>query len=119
MKPSEILDSAANIILRDGWHQGDFYKIPNPYTNAEEEEEANRTGPCCQDGALQRAVWGRAWHSGRHCKPEFPAYWEAREYMDRHLGQDPIYWNDHLASTREEVVEALRSAAELARSEGR
>lgn len=122
MKPSEVLDSAANIILRDGWYQGNFYEPPPAVDGlAAADDEANRSAPCCQDGALQRAIWGVAYVGGHWWidpTPQAQAYKQARAYMEQVVGDNSIDWNDHPDRTKEEVVAALRQAAENARGDG-
>lgn len=126
MLPSEILDRAADIIVRDGWIQGSYYR-PAEY-DYEFDDEVNRqrdikaaaTAPCCQAGAIARAAHGVAWQP-----TPFPALTliearvKAEGYMQLHLGvTSAICWNDEAGRTAEEVVEALRCAAALARREG-
>lgn len=84
MKPSETLESAANIILRDGWWQGSYFKIP----------------PVTVDTAAQAAKWMR-----RYTEVNFEE-------------RSPIAWNDAPERTKEDVVAALRGAAEMAREAG-
>jgi hypothetical protein len=36
VKPSEILDTAADIVLRDGWWQGAYYRKPHLVLDAYE-----------------------------------------------------------------------------------
>ena len=125
MKPSDVLDSAANIILRDGWTQGQYYEVPDLVGASIEEatirnEEANRSGPCCQAGAISRAVSGKAWTLGRWVR-EHPeartAHARANHYMMRQVS-NPVRYNDTPGRTADEVVAALRGAAELARKAG-
>lgn len=139
MLPSEILDNAANIILRDGWHQGTYYKEPVLVTDSDEDETlreagevADKTAPCCQEGAINRATIGYAWLSSERRRTasheDTRARDEAVRWMRRHLNatssidgdqvRSAVSWNDHPDRTVEEVVEALRGAAELARSRG-
>lgn len=134
MKPSEILDSAANIILRDGWAQGAYFKEEACF-GIHAQQTANKTAPCCQDGAISRATWGWAWMGGnpnvhRERTPETTrARARANRFMkeyirstgwtdDSYVGVSAIAWNDHPGRTREEVVEAFRRAADLAREAG-
>jgi hypothetical protein len=120
VKASEVLDSAANIILRDGWNQDSYFKLGG------DEDESNKSGPCCQAGAISRAAFGYAWvnHGGVSYKFELhEARRKADYYMARYLlhtrgESSPICWNDDPERTAEEVVAALRGAAELAREAG-
>lgn len=122
LKPSEVLDNAANIILRDGWHASDYYKAPLDCT-PEEDRELAKTAPCCQAGAIVRATTGSAWSAGP-TPPEVAALQAgADEYMRKYIlrvhgVRRPIAWNDQAGRTKEEVVAALRGAAEDARRAG-
>ncbi len=120
MKPSEILDQAANTLLRDGWYQGEYYKDDG--TSA-----ANRSGPCCQEGAISRAAFGYAYvdylNSVRDQSEALrKAQDDASRYMRNFVCQDghrsSIDFNDAPGRTREEVVNALRGAAAYARLAG-
>ena len=136
MKPSEVLDGAANILLRDGWLQGAYYASPSLAGGDRSEEEyerlrlvdleANRSAPCCQAGAISRAAYGYAWLVADAGPPTLGAS-EARSkadfYMSQHLKRalgvnSPICWNDDSGRTVDEVVAALRGAAESARAAG-
>jgi len=128
MKPSEVLDKAADIIIRDGWMQGDFYLTTNGSGRYWDEQEA-KSAPCCQFGAINRAVWGYAWAPSRVAEQwGGPNMWvaaKAEGYINRYvqenlglLGIGAVHWNDEDGRTAEEVVAALRAAAELARQEG-
>lgn len=124
MKPSEILDKAADIIVRDGWHQGSYFET-DPNATAEEDAELAKTAPCCQDGAILRAVYGTAWpttwqHGESDPKKEKMA---ADEYMIGYVKKaygvgSPIAWNDRSTTTKDDVVTALRGAANNAREAG-
>lgn len=132
-KPSEALDAAADIIFRDGWVQGMYYREPQyvpRQTLAESRgaaEKAKRTAPCCQEGAINRAIYGLAWVNSidRRQLPDTITQISdgARRYMHEHIREtfgaaSPIDWNDRTGRTAEEVVQALRDAAVLARSRG-
>lgn len=131
MKPSEILDTAANIIIRDGWNQGVYYKTvsysPNDDAYPDLDDEANRTAPCCQAGAISRAIFGKAWTSfSTH--PDPSSAWTVKASADnyanryirlRHKGvKGAIEFNDLPTTTADDVVAALRGAAQLAREGG-
>lgn len=121
MKPSEILDKAADIIIRDGWHQGAYFKVDRNDT-AEEDAARAMTAPCCQEGAIMRAAFGSAW----------PRMWEARTnqekrkasgYMNAYVqgttgNYSAIAWNDLSTTTKDDVVYALRQSANEAREAG-
>ncbi len=132
MKPSEILESAANIVLRDGWWQGMYYREPDGF-DREASKEASRSAPCCQDGAISRAAIGYAWVDHYYLPYEtrlanVGARRGARTYMNEyvrrvyHTGDGlrgtAITWNDEDGTTAEMVVEALRGAAADARQAG-
>ncbi|MFF5973693.1 hypothetical protein ACFY7C_19410 [Streptomyces sp. NPDC012769] len=124
MKPSEILDAAANIVLRDGWHQGAYFSV-EPDDPADIDADKNRTAPCCQAGAICRAAFGVAWMSVHTDTPTpgVTAYLTATSYMDRyvrrvHRQSSSIYWNDLPTTTKDDIVNALRGAADDAREAG-
>src|SRR5688500_1996049 len=120
MKPSEVLDAAANIVIRDGWNQGTYYRTENPEWNEEEAKSA----PCCQAGAVNRAALGYAWgpmgaidQRGLEARDKADSY--MREYVSSELGQgSPIAWNDCPTTTADDVIAALRGAAARAREAG-
>lgn len=128
MKASEALDKAADILLRDGWYQGQFFRYLRGDSNPMIAPE-NKTAPCCQDGAINRAVYGLAFPSmqalGREeTVAEAKLVKAAATYMGKyvyaHHGQtSAIHWNDQAGRKKKEVVAALRGAAELARAEGK
>lgn len=146
MLPSEILDNAANIILRDGWWQGTYYKEVDydeaisaaPEGESESaalrkaSEVAEKTAPCCQEGAINRAACGYAWLSSERRlttpREDVKARDEAVRWMRQYLNatesldgaevRSAVSWNDHPDTTAEKVVAALRAAAELARNGG-
>ncbi|WP_432112824.1 DUF6197 family protein [Streptomyces sp. S1] len=124
MKPSEILDAAANIILRDGWHQGTYFAF-EPHDPREVCEEKNRTAPCCQAGAISRAAFGVALREGglkEATDARVLAFSRASHYMLWHVQQTynvtPIEWNDRPTTTKDDIVTALRGAADDARRAG-
>ena len=134
MLPSEILDNAANILLRDGWWQGTYYKEPDLVVDTDEDmlaisRTADQTAPCCQEGAINRAAIGYAWFSSERrrtaSQEDTRARDEAVRWMRRYVEEQsagtwrsPVAWNDESDRTVDEVVEALRGAAELARNHG-
>lgn len=128
MKPSEILDKAAEIIERDGWIQGKYYQTDRH--NPKSDQAANEHGPCCQAGAISRAAYGTAWASYAERADNREAQ-EASSRADRYMrlylvregkavGEhaSPIEWNDRPNRTADEVTAALRGAAEMARTNG-
>jgi len=122
MKPSEILDAAANIVLRDGWHQGTYFAV-EPEDPQDVQDEKNRTAPCCQAGAISRAAYGMAWVTYPRTTDidlqRLGAHAKAGHYMGQYIrrvhGATPIEWNDRPERTAGEVVAALRGAADDAR----
>lgn len=131
MKASEVLESAANIILRDGWNQNAYFLNPDidasaltPVQCNAAVDEANRSAPCCQEGAISRAVTGWAWYGGRettfdqrHATRKATS-WMERYVLANHSCRSPIAWNDLPTTTKDDVVAALRGAAEMARAAG-
>jgi hypothetical protein len=126
LKPSEILDKAAKIIIYDGWHREGYYKEPEG-GEAADDEEANRSAPCCQAGAISRAAFGVAWlaHHG-FVPPELVAAHDmatkfvAAEVMARTDGRHrlAVSWNDEEGRMKIDIIVMLRSAAERARAAG-
>jgi hypothetical protein len=129
-KPSEILDSAAEIIERDGWYQGKYFKYDDESPKLDVAKEENRTAPCCQAGAISRAVWGVAWRVRNSFPAEgdverWEAHQKAEDYTRRmtrtltdHVEGSPIAYNDHPDRTARDVTDMLRGAAALARAAG-
>jgi len=91
MRTSEILYTAADLIERDGWHQGD-------YTAAGGWKQAS---PSCVMGAINRAA-GRM---------EIPAACAVMVHLYGAGGGSLIQWNDAPERTESEVIEVLRAAA--------
>src|ERR1043165_3462754 len=70
MNPKQVCAKAAEIIQRDGWHQGDFFpdpdtswvedETPEGYASRQEYEYwlAETSAPVCAMGAIRRAVTG-------------------------------------------------------------
>lgn len=121
MKASDVLDKAADIIIRDGWCQGEYYK--SSMSMDDEVDALVKHAPCCQAGAIYRAIWGKAWaatHIVGIPEADRVTLDEASHYMKVHLRVDsPIAWNDAEGRTAGEVIAALRAAAELARRDGK
>lgn len=97
LKPSEVLDRAADLVAGPGcWTQGRFgFNDATPHCG-------------CIVGALLKSggeVGDAAWR-----------------FVNRALGMPKFEfladWNDHPSRQQSEVVDALRKAAELARGEG-
>jgi hypothetical protein len=122
MKPSEALDKAAEIIERDGWTQGVYYLEPAPTGDYEEnirrDEEARRSAPCCQRGAIVRALAGTWKALFALSKGERDTVRTAHGFCREVTGGHPVEWNDAPGRTKEEVIDMLKSAASLARKAG-
>lgn len=131
MKPSEILDKAADILDRDGWMQGAYFKepplLPLGTPEAEmraESVKANREAPCCQAGAICRAATGYAWARNLGAAiGGLALVAQADDYMSRYVLREfgwpsTIVWNDREGRSKLEVQAALRGAAADARADG-
>ena len=90
---ADVLREAAQIIADQGWAQGQWL---------------DGSGPVCMDGALGLAERGRA--IGGASAPLYDFVWQA-------LGESPIGFNDLPGRTAEEVINALRTAADAAERE--
>ncbi|MFN3858158.1 MAG: hypothetical protein ACK4RV_10430 [Caulobacter sp.] len=105
MKPSEILDKAADLIEPEGaWTQGTSYS--NPAGEWRDGGEPDVTCRCVA-GAINEV-----------CRWRFDAARPVFTTFEAHIGQDAVRWNDSAYRTQAEVVTALREAAELARKDG-
>ena len=103
MDTHEVLDLAADIIEEQGWTQGPDGWPDNP----------DDTGPVCIEGALTRAM-GLDYFADCAKVVESPAM----RVLSAHLGRaliHPFEWNDQEGRTAEEVIAALREAADLER----
>lgn len=109
MKPSEILDKAADLIEPKGaWTQGWFGRD----SGGREIHRVAKAKCFCTIGAMLAAEG----HDGFRRWPDRLA----SEYLHLAAGIHHIpNWNDYPARTQAEVVTALRQAAELARKDGR
>ena len=119
MEASEILSKAAEILERDGWHQGSYYKIPDKqWTPTSEMVEAAETAPVCSMGALYRAVSGSAslHPTVKLAQDEWRAnakgLGEATKRLAKQIGTDCIIdWNDEVGRSKEDVILAFKKAA--------
>jgi hypothetical protein len=108
MKISETLDKAADHIVAHGWYQGYYWPTGEtlwepPYTEGD---------PCCALGAIA-VVEG--------VDPANDVT-DAMEFLAQHLGETATGvadWNDAGSRTKDEVLAALRGAAERAKVLGR
>jgi len=108
VKISETLYKAADHIDQNGWYQGWFWPgewvgVP-PYVDGE---------PCCMLGAIHLV-------EGSDPERDEPP---AMQYLADHLGMRyaaaAAAWNDMSHRTKDEVLVALRGAAERAERAGR
>lgn len=130
MKTSEILDKAADVIERNGWHQGDWMHA----RPGRQDDEC----PVCEGGALNLAVTGSpcidaddddapadlltAYEVMAHrAKPSLeigPEDYTVGELLEAFV-EVVASWNDAKGRTAEEVVRELRAAAASEREAGR
>ncbi|MFD8117053.1 DUF6197 family protein [Streptomyces microflavus] len=104
MTPEEILNSAADIIRRDGWYQGD-----------NDNGDSSR-GPVCLMGAIGRACTGNSRASIVDTMGDFEPGWEAAgdavQRVVATIGTDYVgNWNDRRERTAEDVLLTLKKAA--------
>jgi hypothetical protein len=85
--PSEILLKAAEHLERHGWRQGDYGTLNEP---------------CCAHGAMFAVTDFHADESARI---------EAKRMFSRFINAPSIDWNDAPGRTANEVIAALRGAA--------
>lgn len=105
LKPSEVLDKAADLIEPEGaWCQHVIAKKGGRVFKDGGVPGWREADCFCVSGALLFAGEGEDR--------------EARRRLTRLIGQEPIYWNDAPNRTQSEVVKALRDAANLAKEEG-
>ncbi|MFE6222954.1 hypothetical protein [Streptomyces sp. NPDC057854] len=117
MTPDEIntrarqaLLDAAEIIGRDGWHQGAYYP-GHTYGPEAEGSEAARSAPVCAVGSIRRALWGVACvplHIYRD--PRITVARQAENLLGQHVGDEVPNWNDQRERTAEEVILAMKRA---------
>lgn len=133
----DLLDKAADIIVRNGFHQDEFFLrltvdgLPLPHRWAAEERKDPRLCPVCAGGAINVAAgWRRpdleqnpggprGYHLdalrafARHVDPNFEPAVDDRPYAV--IGE----WNDETGRTLDQVTAALREcAAGLRKEEG-
>jgi hypothetical protein len=113
--PQELIAAGREIIERDGWHQG-YYYGSHYGTSTEDvmpydaEVAAAEQAPVCSEGALRRALSGRADYvvvlSG-----DKDLYKQARRLLEAAAGVDHIpSWNDDPSRTVEDVLLAFKRA---------
>lgn len=97
MKPSEILNAAADLITPEGaWGQGNFVK------------RVNGKNCYCAVGAIEAMPSGASRNLRTACEAVY-AIIKAPSITG---------WNDHPDRTQAEVIDALRKAAKLAQEAG-
>lgn len=125
MKTSEILDKAADVIDRNGWIKGDWYE-------PEERGDAPEDCPVCAGAAINIALEYAPDFDHDDVDVDDGAAADAFSALlrqvvfetrgaptPRNLIQDIAYWNDEDERTEDQVLAALRAAAEAERSAGR
>lgn len=107
---ADVLDGAAAVIRRNGWHQGAFSAFSSGRKLAER--------PVCAMGAINIVTCGRPDQSGYG--EEHTLSSAAYSALERHLGIDHSAgaWNDNPDRTVEEVLAALEGAARAERERG-
>ena len=117
LKPSDVLEHAADLIAEWGWHRG---------------ASLSPDGAMCHIGAIYAAAGRHVHQQGRngvwtyalnHGKREVALSAAAIGYDRRVLAaegytESVTYWNDHLCKSQREAIAKLRKAARLARKEG-
>ena len=102
MKPSVVLDAAADLLAPKGaWTQGTYAMDADGGGVSSTDETAVRW---CAYGAITRIDQG----DGHGARVLFLAW----------LGEDVVQWNDAKGQTQRKVVNGLRRAAKFAREKG-
>ena len=115
--PEQVLSAAAEIIERDGWHQGDFHQPPRYDTDnyLEADAQAELHAPVCALGAINRATTGNAADSGAIDSEVHALNYQARCMLAAVVDAGTPYiiprWNDDPTRTAEDVLLALKRAA--------
>ncbi|WP_406462608.1 hypothetical protein OH768_45220 [Streptomyces sp. NBC_01622] len=126
MDPDEVLRKAAAIIDRDGHNQFGWFAWPHSEhllaeaVCADPLQEAGRSTPVSAMGAIERAVWGTAMEfalSTPNFDQQYDHCLQAQNYFLRWVRRncaiwDVSTWNDNRDTTAEDVVRALRQAAQ-------
>ena len=104
---ADLLDGAADVIERDGWHQGDFYPGAAGFWGALAEKNGL---PKCARGAINSAAStsnnGGGWIPSWARKTA-----EAADALGAVIGCPVPHWNDAPERTKREVLDTLRLAA--------
>lgn len=117
---SEVLDAVANSLVTDGWAQGGY-----GYQGVTTENWKGESDCTCTFLAFARAIFGTNDVSDLPDDPFHEAAVlerRAKRYLLDYLGLEDVtegyVWNDHRDRTLDEVLTALRGAADQARAEG-
>lgn len=109
VKASVVLDTAADLLEQRGWAQVQW-------------NNASENKPMCIEGAIAAALGMTDVEIGTAGDTEVydqltscPAYKAVRKYVDND-GAYLFTWNDRPRRTKEEVIETLRTVAELERT---
>lgn len=101
--------AAADVIERNGLHKGSYYKVDDP-TPPEK-------SPVCSAGAINVAVHGYPWaptyNSEADCR-SMAAFYAVSTHVN---AASVALWNDEPFRTAEEVIAALRGAADKLEAE--
>jgi hypothetical protein len=111
MKPSEILDKAAELLEEKGWCQ--------------RREMDPSTGAMCARGAIKRAIGARTIRLDKAYflddlreEEDHVVAMHAMRYVKETTGADHIpHWNDSPMRTADEVITSLRHAAKFAKED--
>jgi hypothetical protein len=102
--------AAADVIERNGWHQGSFF--------VQDFRKPPQDCAVCAGGALNIAIHGMPWGSGlmKHVLRYNDAFTVLSAYVDDPAGSVAL-WNDEPGRTAEEVTAALRGLADKLEAE--
>lgn len=99
------LRAAADVLERDGWIRGSLHKL------------ASCGGGHCALGAIHVAT-GVVDDWGEEAQTAYQRAADAERLLTRHLNIGPLpAWNDRPGRTADEVIAALRDAADRAEAE--
>lgn len=104
----KILSDAIEILERDGWHQGGYYKGDDI---ALVDDEAVRTAPVCAMGAINRAAFGEANEENQENARWHEASTRLSNVVESMTGHRVVpRWNDEKGRTKEDVLLAFKKA---------
>jgi hypothetical protein len=100
MTPEQTLQQAADLIAQRGHHKGDYI--------------CGDTGAVCALGAIQLAAYGFTLSLfGGTCPPATTDLTlEVTRLLEAEVGDNVPTWNDHPDTTAEDVILALKKAAQ-------